>query len=245
MRNEKHLGLVKITAMVAIGLFAFCHGGLSTAAQGLSSFNTSSPRSGIPQNPSSAHVQIELLSDKAAVHSGEKITIALRQRIAPGWHTYWVNPGDSGEPTHIDWQLPSGAYAGPIRWPLPKALPVGPLMNYGYSDEVVLLSELTVLDNALGPNFDIRANVSWLVCSEICVPESAPASLSLPLFDGGVSTRPSPHAGLIAEAWKKIPQPTPWPAEYGVSGDDDSRVTIKLSGVADKVPEGADVRFCG
>jgi thiol:disulfide interchange protein DsbD len=74
-------------------------------------------------------VQIELLAENTAIRPGDKITVALRQIITPGWHTYWINPGDSGEPTRIDWTLPQGASAGPIQWPLPHAIPVGPLMN--------------------------------------------------------------------------------------------------------------------
>src|SRR5512145_1895006 len=78
------------------------------------------------------HVEAELVSPADAVQPGQPVTVALRLKHDPQWHTYWQVPGDSGLPTRIEWQLPAGWTAGPIQWPLPKRLPIGPLMNYGY-----------------------------------------------------------------------------------------------------------------
>jgi thiol:disulfide interchange protein DsbD len=188
-------------------------------------------------------VQIELLADTTAVSPGDTVTVALKQTIKPGWHTYWINPGDSGEPTHIDWQLPAGASAGPIQWPLPDAIPVGPLMNYGYSDKVVLLSELKVPQSTTAGNFDISADVRWLVCEEICVPESAPVKLSLPIVDKTVSTTPSRDNGLIAETRAAVPQPTPWPAEYGLTEGEDSALILRFADIGEKIPANAEAYF--
>ncbi len=186
------------------------------------------------------HVEIALISERAAVRPGDTITVALRQIITPGWHTYWVNPGDSGEPTIIDWKLPAGASAGPIQWPLPHAIPVGPLMNFGYSGEVFLLSDIKVPESAAGQSFDIAAEVKWLVCSDICVPEEGAADLSLPLLDKAVTPRPSPEAGLIAAARGKIPVPVSWPAQFSVSG---KSLVLKVDAPADELPSGSEVRF--
>src|SRR6058998_3397485 len=87
-----------------------------------------------------AHVETELVAAKTALTPGEPLTVALRLSMERGWHTYWQNPGDSGLPTTIDWNLPSGVSAGAIQWPAPRALPVGPLVNYGYEGEVLLLT---------------------------------------------------------------------------------------------------------
>ncbi|MGA7328498.1 MAG: protein-disulfide reductase DsbD domain-containing protein, partial [Rhodomicrobium sp.] len=65
------------------------------------------------------HVTVDLISDQSAAAPGKTITVAVRERMEPGWHTYWENPGDSGEPTHIEWNLPDGVTAGPVLWPLP------------------------------------------------------------------------------------------------------------------------------
>src|SRR5262249_22010925 len=81
-----------------------------------------------------AHVETEFVSSRAAIAPGEHFTIALRQHIIPGWHTYWRNPGDSGEPTQITaWHAPAGFTPGPIQWPAPEAMPFAILVNYVYS----------------------------------------------------------------------------------------------------------------
>src|SRR5262249_56669178 len=83
-------------------------------------------------------VRVELVSEMDSVAPGGTFWVGLRQSIAPGWHTYWLNPGDSGEAPRIDWQLPAGFTAGEIAWPHPERIRVGPAMTFGYSREVVL-----------------------------------------------------------------------------------------------------------
>ena len=239
-------GLAASTMALAAGSAAFAQGydlPRSNAPLISASPSPSASSSLLGSKSGTARVQIELLAEKTAVSPGETITIALKQTIRSGWHTYWVNPGDSGEPTHIDWQLPAGATAGPIQWPLPDAIQVGPLMNYSYSDEVILLSDLTVPQSVTERTYDISANVSWLVCEEICVPESAPVKLSLPIAEGNISPPPSSNAGLIADARAKIPQPTALPAEYGATEGKDGALTIRFSGVQGKIPAGTEAYF--
>jgi thiol:disulfide interchange protein/DsbC/DsbD-like thiol-disulfide interchange protein len=184
-------------------------------------------------------VQVELLAEKTAVRPGDRITVALRQHITPGWHTYWTNPGDSGEPTRIEWKLPEGASAGSIQWPLPHAIPVGPLMNFGYSDEVLLLSDISVPESASGASFDIAADAKWLVCEEICIPEEAAVQLSLPLVSG-VTPLPSPSAKDIRAARKKVPELMPWAAKFDIRGE---RVTIRIDDLAQQLPQKAKFHF--
>lgn len=185
-------------------------------------------------------VEVRLVAEKAAVQPGQTITLALRQKITPGWHTYWINPGDSGEPTTIKWKLPEGAAAGPIQWPLPHAIPVGPLMNYGYSDEILLLSDLKVPETIAGGRFDIAADVKWLVCQDICIPEEAPVALSLPVIDKAISPRSSADAPAIIEARGKIPEPTPWPARFSKSGE---TLTLRVEQAAAKLPKDGKISF--
>ena len=97
---------------------------------------------GIAAPVKTAHVEAELVAATTALVPGEPVTVALRLSMEKGWHTYWQNPGDSGLPTTLAWKLPSGIEAGPIEWPAPRELPVGPLVNYGYEGEVLHLVEL-------------------------------------------------------------------------------------------------------
>ncbi|MCC6195596.1 MAG: thioredoxin family protein [Burkholderiales bacterium] len=128
------------------------------------------------------HVEAELVSERTAFVPGEATTVGLRLKMADGWHTYWQNPGDSGLPTALTWKLPEGAAAGPIQWPAPHALPVGPLMNHGYEGEVLLLTDVQVPASAKpGETLTLAAKAEWLVCRETCIPEEANLELALPV----------------------------------------------------------------
>ena len=110
----------------------------------------------------------------AGVAPGGTITVALEEKIAPGWHTYWKNPGDAGAPTEIEWTLPPGWKADAIQWPRPKRLPVGPLMDYGYEGTLWLLTKTDRARRCQARRRStIKAAVSWLVCKKICIPEEA------------------------------------------------------------------------
>jgi thiol:disulfide interchange protein DsbD len=89
-------------------------------------------RAGVP-GPETAgpRVRVELISETAGIEPGGSLWVGIRQRIAPGWHTYWINPGDSGEPMTVAWDLPRGVEHGPLVWPHPEPIPVGPAMSFG------------------------------------------------------------------------------------------------------------------
>src|ERR1700682_966999 len=127
------------------------------------------------------HVEAQLVTEKAAAQPGKPALVGLKLRMEPHWHTYWKNPGDSGLPTKIQWVLPQGWKAGEIQWPFPQPLPVGPLMNYGYEDEVVLLAELTPPADAKPGSAPVKAKAEWLVCKDICIPEKGELDIALPV----------------------------------------------------------------
>lgn len=127
------------------------------------------------------HAEAELVAARDAAEPGRSLLAALRLKAKHGWHTYWRNPGDSGQPTSIEWQLPAGFTAGAIRWPVPQRLPIGPLANYGYEGEVLLASEIHVPADTQGP-VRLAARARWLVCNpEHCIPESGEVRLVLPV----------------------------------------------------------------
>jgi DsbC/DsbD-like thiol-disulfide interchange protein/cytochrome c biogenesis protein CcdA len=126
--------------------------------------------------------EAELVAERDALVPGEPITVALRLKAIPGWHTYWRNPGDSGEPTRVEWRLPAGFSAGEIEWPVPVRIPVGPLMNYGYKGEVLLLTRVVPPgDLPAGKPVTLRAKANWLVCEVQCIQEEGELSLTLPV----------------------------------------------------------------
>nr|WP_297380664.1 protein-disulfide reductase DsbD domain-containing protein [uncultured Roseateles sp.] len=163
-------------------------------------------------------VQVRLISDSTQVAPGQTLLLALEQKIAPHWHTYWKNPGDSGQPTSIEWKLPQGATASDILWPAPKRFDVGPITNYGYEDRVVLLTEIRLPQGLTpGSTATIGAEATWLVCREECIPQQATLSLSLPV---GTGPKPSPEKGSLVAARAALPGPAPFAAAARLEGRD-------------------------
>ena len=157
-------------------------------------------------------VRVELLSEVASIVPGETFWLALRQEIAPGWHTYWMNPGDSGEPPRIEWSLPKGFTAGDFVWPPPERIAVGPAMTYGYSNGVVLPVAVTApRDLVPGTRLALRGQASWIVCEKICIPEEAPLALTLPVSAGPAQLDPRERAADRRRAPVACPRRAPGP----------------------------------
>jgi thiol:disulfide interchange protein DsbD len=155
-------------------------------------------------------VQAQLVSEVKTIQPGTLFWVALRFKIRPGWHTYWQNPGDSGMSPTIKWTLPAGLKAGEIVWPHPERLPVGPLMNFGYKDEVYHLIEIaSSADLPTDSPAKLRAQANWLVCEVECIPEQATLDLTLP-----VTTEPPPTnqswAAAIDQTRQAVPKHLPW-----------------------------------
>ena len=184
----------------------------------------------------SPRVTATLIANRDAVAPGETIRVALVQKLAPHWHSYWQNPGDSGEPTRIEWTLPPGAEAGPIAWPVPKAIRVEPLVNFGFEGTVVLPVEITVPRNARpGDRFAISARATWLVCEKVCIPEEGAFALDLPVAASGIGDEAATRT--IDAALAALPKPAGFRGRLSGEG---AQLELALPGL----PAGArDVRF--
>ncbi len=151
------------------------------------------------------HAEAELVAAQRHAEPGKALTVALRLKHEPEWHTYWRNPGDSGMPTRITWELPEGVKAGPILWPVPERIPVGPLTNYGYEGEIFLLTEIAVPANwPAGQPLPLKAKADWLICKEICLPGGTSLSLEVPTA-AGASTPHDQWGEPIAKARAALP----------------------------------------
>ncbi len=155
-----------------------------------------------PAPPSSAASQVtpSLVASVARVEAGRPFTLGVRFAMAPGWHIYWRNPGDSGLPTTIRWTLPDGAVAGPLGWPVPMRFgQPGGVTGYGYDGTAVLAAEITPPATlAAGAPFAVRADVGWLACEQVCIRGKQSLTLDLPV---GAPAEPA-HAELF-EAWRR------------------------------------------
>jgi DsbC/DsbD-like thiol-disulfide interchange protein len=134
--------------------------------------------------------------------AAKAVRFGLLIQHKPHWRTYWRNPGESGLPTTLGWQLPEGVQVGEIEWPMPKQLPIGPLMNYGYEDQLLLpVGPCASLPTSTLPALDAKLRADWFVCKEECIPESGEFSLKVPSKGATAS-----HANLFTDAQARLPQ---------------------------------------
>ena len=88
----------------------------------------------LAQQPRTNAIQPELIVNARAVPGGEA-DLAILMHTRPGWHGYWLNPGDAGLPMSVEWHLPPGWSVGPLRYPVPTRLLVSGIVNYVYEKE--------------------------------------------------------------------------------------------------------------
>ncbi len=161
------------------------------------------------------HVHVQLVSTGPEIASkGLGTELGLYFKLEPGWHIYWKNPGDAGEPPHVKWTMPEGVSAGPLQFPAPRRLPLGPLMDYGYEDEVIYPAEISVAKSTKAGHAVIHAKVDWLVCRATCIPEKADLELQLlvlnsPLDDGNTGPIASLFSIKTAKNLPEIPKEMP------------------------------------
>ena len=160
---------------------------------------------------------IELLTESNSIEPGDELLVGFKFSLSPGWHTYWVNPGDAGEGASIKWNLPRDVKASKILWPGPERIPVEPLMTFGYEDEVVLLTKIYTTKNTDIP-LTLNALVSWYTCKEICIPQEA--EVSIPIKLGFKS--PSSSNRLLKQTLENVP--TPFKGTYRVQSLDGSYI---------------------
>jgi thiol:disulfide interchange protein len=154
-----------------------------------------------------AHLHVQLVVPSSSLSQGASAHAGLYFKLEPGWHVYWKNAGDSGEPPRIKWTLPNGITAGHLQFPAPTRLPLGPLMDFGYENEVLFPFELKVSANAAAGPAALHGKVDWLVCREVCIPGKA--ELEATRTVGGSSTTVEPDASLYARLINKVPSAPP------------------------------------
>lgn len=191
-------------------------------------------QAGKAQTVSGSHGKVELIAEENAVVPGRNFTVGLRFELEKGWHIYWVNPGDSGQPPRVQWNLPAGFRVGEIEWPYPKRLGAASVVDYGYEDQVLLMASIEPPATlSPGSAVTLAAEARWLVCREICLPERAHLTLSLPVEKQLPKEDPAWHE-LFQRTRALLPKPLPggWKAS-AVAEKDDFVLTV-LTGSPEK-----------
>jgi thiol:disulfide interchange protein DsbD len=180
----------------------------------------------VGQPAAPVHATISLVAEDTAFQPGRTNWIGLLFEMEPGWHIYWVNPGDAGDPPRPTWELPAGVRAGDIRWPVPTRLVIGPVIDYGYEGRVLLALPLEV-PATFKPSSgaSIAADLRYLICREVCVP--ARTRVSLPTLLTGDAAKLAGRREAFAEARARWPKSVP--AGWDVTATTDGKqITLRL-----------------
>jgi DsbC/DsbD-like thiol-disulfide interchange protein len=180
------------------------------------------------QQRSAQHARVELLARQSSVKPGADLQLGVHFILESGWHIYWINPGDSGQPPSFKWQLPPSFTAGQIQWPHPERIqPHKELADFGYHGEVLLPINIHVPSRIGTSNpLEFAVETKWLICREVCIPEHA--NLHLALAVSTTTKLDQEHAQLFAKTAKLIPKSLPraWNASV-TSAKDDFILTIQ------------------
>ncbi|QDH15082.1 cytochrome C biogenesis protein [Oecophyllibacter saccharovorans] len=145
------------------------------------------------------HTRATLVADRSTIIAGQPFMAGLRLQLQPGWHSYWVNPGDAGDTTRLTLSRADHGLlkTGSLQWPLPQRLPESGLMAYAYTGDVLLPMQVTVpqipqgVGGSSGPQVvKLKAHAEWLVCAALCVPEEGEFTLALPLRAAASTSKP-------------------------------------------------------
>jgi len=181
---------------------------------------------GGPGPAKAQHLTAELVAASSSIAPGGTLQAGLVITLDPQWHVYWANAGDAGLPPRIAWTLPPGIAAGPIQFPIPTRLPNGPLMDFGYENAVTFPIQFTAAKSLKTGKIHLDAQVSWLVCREVCIPGKAHLGLDLTSAPGA-SVKPT---GALADALKLIPGPLPADAKFTAIGGKSDFVLTLITG---------------
>lgn len=152
-----------------------------------------------------AHSRASLVVEQSAAIPGTKVNVGIQFVTDGGWHIYWQNPGDSGEPPRMQWQLPAGITAGPLEWPTPTRMTTSAGTDYGYQGTTVLLTSLEIPNTAQLGTLEVGGDLRWLVCHDICIPQSA--HLKAPLQLASAANTNEPAHKVLQSASEFLPKP--------------------------------------
>ena len=163
-----------------------------------------------PSRVQAQHLAVELLLPEQQLAQGASVTAGLHFTLEKGWHIYWLNAGDSGEPPSVRWTLPAGIAAQPFGFPAPQRLPLGPLMDFGYERAVTFPVPITISASTAAAPATLHADVDWLVCREVCLPGKASLAITRPVVAAGSQVAvDAAQKAVVDQGLASLPKPLP------------------------------------
>jgi thiol:disulfide interchange protein len=175
------------------------------------------------------HLSVELITETNTIAPNHDFLAGLHFILDKGWHIYWTNAGDAGEPPRVDWQLPAGIIAGDLQFPAPQRLPLGPLMDFGYENEVLLPAPMRAGDVHVGSKQTLRGALHFLVCSNVCIPGKADLSRTVSVAVQPGAPAPSTQS-IFLNAEHHLPRALPAGASVAVTQTKNAFVVTLTTG---------------
>jgi DsbC/DsbD-like thiol-disulfide interchange protein len=119
--------------------------------------------------------------------------------LAPGWHTYWRYPGDSGVPPRFSFPGSQNVASVKVLYPAPHAFTDEAGTTIGYRDHVIF--PLRIVPRQSGKPVTLQLKAEYAVCEKLCVPVEARAQLTLA---GATSEGNAALAAAEAEVPKQV-----------------------------------------
>src|SRR3954454_20848653 len=107
-----------------------------------------------------AHTRASLVLGSETARPGDTVLAGIHLQMDPHWHTYWKNPGLSGDATKVEWELPPGVTVGELQWPVPKKLPDAEFTTYIYENDALLLVSLKLAPDLKPGALELKSKVS-------------------------------------------------------------------------------------
>lgn len=146
--------------------------------------------------------KVRLVSGTVAGQGDPHMVAGVQIRLAPGWKTYWRNPGDSGVPPTFDWSGSKNLKQAQVLYPSPRRFADAGGTAIGYADEVVFPVKIT--PEREGEPVELKLNVSYGLCKTLCIPNEASLSLELPV---GATEVDAGNALLLERYLALVPKP--------------------------------------
>lgn len=174
---------------------------------------------------SKQYIKLDLITQFDRVAPGQELYLGVRVTLEEDWHIYWKNPGDTGLPTRVDWLLPSKFVVGPMLWPAPSRFNLENFVNFGYGRTVIFPFQLKVAEDVRSGRHSISADVSWLICKDLCIPGEAQLFMDFQVGDLGSATV---DASDIENTLQEMPSQAPkdW---FDVTVSQDGQWSLDLS----------------
>ncbi len=190
------------------------------------------------------NVEARLISSHGTIKAGEPFTIGLQFNIDPTWHTYWINPGETGIPTSLKLALPAGFTAGELQFPVPKKFITDygfDVREAGYGYETSVVHTMTITppsDLKPGESITLTGQSAFLMCDpHTCIPGKADLSITL---QTGTASVTAPEKGVIDFFTNKLPKTVEAPLAVSLEGEN---VVLKTTVPAGTLPVGAKLHF--